>query len=268
MPDTAPRTIRVFVSSTFRDFMAERDRLARFCFPRLRRACEVRAVVFTDVDLRWGITDEQAAEGKVLPISLAEIDSSRPFFVVIMGERYGWVPDSISEELAERHPWLAEHRTRSVTELEIVHGVLNDPKIADRSFFYFRAPSVSLALGHEATPESAEAIERLADLKARIRASGLLLREGFATPEALEAAVVADLTAAIDELNPPWRDDSGSGGERDVRQLLEQHRDLFAQQAQLLAVITEEFGHAALAHCLNEIGIRAMLDQAFNGPVP
>jgi len=78
MPDPAPRAVRVFVSSTFRDFTAERDRLARLTFPRLRRTCEERAVVFTDVDLRWGITDEQTAEGEVLPICLAEIDASRP----------------------------------------------------------------------------------------------------------------------------------------------------------------------------------------------
>jgi len=36
MLDTTPRAIRVFVSSIFRDFTAERDRLARFYFPRER----------------------------------------------------------------------------------------------------------------------------------------------------------------------------------------------------------------------------------------
>lgn len=83
MPDAAPRTIRVLVSSTFRDFTTERDRLERFTFPRLRRICEERAVVFTDVDPRWGIADEQAAEGELLPICFAEIDASGPFFIGI-----------------------------------------------------------------------------------------------------------------------------------------------------------------------------------------
>ena len=93
------RAVRLFVSSTFRDFSAERERLQRFCFPALRCLCEERAVTFTDVDLRWGITEEQAAEGEVLPICLAEIDSSRPFFIGFLGERYGWVPATIAAEL-------------------------------------------------------------------------------------------------------------------------------------------------------------------------
>lgn len=202
MPDLLPRSVRVFVSSTFRDFFAERDRLARFAFPRLRRACEERAVMFTEVDLRWGITDEQAAEGEVLPICLSEIDASRPFFIGLLGERYGWVAGAIPDELIERHPWLAERRTRSVTELEILHGVLNCPRMADRSFFYFRDREASLRLGEEGASESVTAAERLSDLKARIRSSGLPVREGFGTPEELEAAVVSDLTSAIGALFP------------------------------------------------------------------
>ncbi|MBN1607168.1 MAG: DUF4062 domain-containing protein, partial [Polyangiaceae bacterium] len=201
MPDV-PRSVRVFVSSTFRDFTAERDRLTRFAFPALRRLCEERGVVFTDVDLRWGITDEQAAEGEVLPICLAEIDSSRPFFIGILGERYGWVPNSIADELVERQKWLGEHRDRSVTELEIVHGVLNDPKMAGRAFFYFRDSEASAALGPDAISENDQAAAKLADLKARIRASGLPLREGFRDVSELAEWVVSDITAALEELFP------------------------------------------------------------------
>ncbi|MBC7818324.1 MAG: DUF4062 domain-containing protein, partial [Planctomycetaceae bacterium] len=38
------RTIRVFVSSTFRDMQAERDELVLKIFPQLRRLCEERGV--------------------------------------------------------------------------------------------------------------------------------------------------------------------------------------------------------------------------------
>ena len=48
-----------------------------------------------DVDLRWGITEEEAHQGKVLPICLAEIDRARPFFMGLLGERYGWVPAAV-----------------------------------------------------------------------------------------------------------------------------------------------------------------------------
>jgi hypothetical protein len=95
------RLIRVFISSTFRDMQAEREELVKFTFPELRRRCRERSVEFVDVDLRWGISDEQKAEGKVLPICLAEIERCRPYFIGLLGERYGSVPEEIDEELSE-----------------------------------------------------------------------------------------------------------------------------------------------------------------------
>lgn len=58
----------------------ERELLIKRVFPELRRLCAERFVTFTEVDLRWGITEEQAAEGWVLPICLDEIERSQPFF--------------------------------------------------------------------------------------------------------------------------------------------------------------------------------------------
>lgn len=51
----------------------EREELVKRIFPQLRKLCEDRFVTWGEVDLRWGITDEQTAEGKVLPIGLEEI---------------------------------------------------------------------------------------------------------------------------------------------------------------------------------------------------
>src|SRR3989337_3122091 len=140
-PKTQERVIRVFGSSTFRDMFAERDELVKRIFPRLRRLCEERSVTWGEVDLRWGITEEEKAEGKVLPICLAEIQRTRPYFIGALGERYGWVPNEIPQELIEQEPWLSEHRKHSVTELEILHGVLNKPEMAQHAYFYFRDPS-------------------------------------------------------------------------------------------------------------------------------
>ena len=103
------REIRVFISSTFRDMMRERDLLVKEVFPELRRKCAKRFVTFTEVDLRWGITEAQANEGQVLPLCLAEIERSRPYFIGLLGERYGWIPDTIRPEVMERKPWLKEH---------------------------------------------------------------------------------------------------------------------------------------------------------------
>jgi hypothetical protein len=86
------KTIRVFISSTFRDMHAERDHLARFVFPELRSRCQRQGAEFVGLDLRWGVTEEDAARQGALSICLDEIERCRPFFVCILGERYGWVP--------------------------------------------------------------------------------------------------------------------------------------------------------------------------------
>ncbi len=207
------RRIRVFVSSTFRDMQAERDILIKKIFPQLRKLCEERAVSWTEVDLRWGITTEESAEGKVLPLCLAEIERCRPYFIGLLGERYGWVPDEIDPELIEEQPWLEEHKQQSVTELEILHGVLNNPEMSDRSLFYFRDPDYlnHLPKGSNAADivsESTDAADKLAGLKDRIRArhdAGQLdyaPRENYADPEALGEQVLADFTAIIEKLYP------------------------------------------------------------------
>ena len=55
---------------------------------------------------------------------LAEIEHCRPYFIGLLGERYGWVPEEIPPELLEAQPWLTDHRKQSVTALEILHGAM------------------------------------------------------------------------------------------------------------------------------------------------
>ena len=65
------KSVRVFISSTFRDMHAERDHLVRVVFPELKERCRQRRVHLIDVDLRWGVTQEQAEGGGALDICLA-----------------------------------------------------------------------------------------------------------------------------------------------------------------------------------------------------
>jgi tetratricopeptide (TPR) repeat protein len=211
----------VFISSTFRDMHAERDELVKRVFPRLRKLCEQRGVTWGDVDLRWGIPDERKAE--VLPICLAEIHRCRPYFIGLLGERYGWVPEQIAEELIEEQPWLKEHLEHSVTELEILHGVLKNPEMATHAFFYFRDPAHidTLPAGQQPefregpTPEQIERFgketaerraeerrRKLAALKERVRASKFTVRENYRDPQELGRLVLDDLTGVIDALFP------------------------------------------------------------------
>jgi len=196
-----PREIRVFISSTFRDMQEEREELVKQIFPQLRRMCESRSVTWGEVDLRWGVPDEAKAEGKVLPMCLAEIEHCRPYFIGLLGERYGWVPEEIPKELIETQPWLHEHRKQSVTALEILHGVLRNPKMAAHAFFYFRDPRYAAA--HAGfTEEDPAGRERLTKLKDDIRKSGFPVSDNFATPKQLGEWVLRDLTAVIENLYP------------------------------------------------------------------
>jgi tetratricopeptide (TPR) repeat protein len=200
------RVIRVFISSTFRDMQAERDELAKRIFPQLRKLCESRGVTWGEVDLRWGIPDEQKAEGKVLPICLAEIHRCRPYFIGLLGERYGWVPEEVPPALIAQEPWLAELRGHSVTELEILHGVLNNPQMAEHAFFYFRdlayVQSVPEKDREDFTSENPEGAEKLRNLKEQIRKSGFPVRDGYRNPRVLGRAVRRDLTRVINRLFP------------------------------------------------------------------
>ena len=195
------REIRVFISSTFRDMQEEREELVKQIFPQLRRVCESRGVTWGEVDLRWGVPDEAKAEGKVLPLCLQEIEHCRPYFIGLLGERYGWVPEEIPESLFETQPWLREHLHQSVTALEILHGVLLDQEMDKHAFFYFRDPAYAAA--HPGfTEEDRRLRERLEKLKDDIRKSGIPVSEPFATPKQLGEWVLRDLTAVIEEIYP------------------------------------------------------------------
>ena len=220
---TESRVIRVFVSSTFRDMQQERDELIKHIFPQLRKMCEQRGVTWGEVDLRWGITEEQSQSGQVLPICLAEIEHSRPYFIGLLGERYGWIPDKIDQELINEQGWLKDHLNCSVTELEILHGVLINPAMADHSLFYFRDSAFVETLSKEKradflelpTPEdikqhgqaeaerrAEERREKLRALKQKIRDSHLPVCENYPTPQALGELVLQDMTAMINRLYP------------------------------------------------------------------
>lgn len=91
------RTFRLFISSTFSDFILEREALQSRVFPRLERYCAERGFRFQAVDLRWGITESAQQEHETLNICLQEIRRSqlispRPNFVALLGDRYGWQP--------------------------------------------------------------------------------------------------------------------------------------------------------------------------------
>jgi len=159
------QTVKVFISSTFRDMQAERDHLVRFVFPRLREELLKRRIHLVEVDLRWGVTSEQDALGVCQEI----IDECRPRFICILGGRYGWTPPG---------------REESITAQEIRYAVLHRPEVKEYRFFYFRDHQVTAAIPEPAartggyreflTPEEmSEFAPEEAERRARRRAQKL-----------------------------------------------------------------------------------------------
>jgi hypothetical protein len=225
------RIMRVFVSSTFQDMKEEREELVKRVFPKLRKICEQRGVTWGEVDLRWGITDEQRAEGKVLPICLQEIHECRPYFIGILGERYGHIPEEIPDEIIEQESWLREHKDKSVTELEILHGVLNNPEMADHAYFYFRDPADS---GPDSGEIEAGLRGKLASLKDRIRNSGHPVLENYPDPKTLGGLVFDDLKAVIDQRFP-------EGSELEPLDREAQEHEAFAQAKHRIYIGRKEY---------------------------
>ena len=56
------KVFRVFISSTFSDFVEERNFLQKYVFPRLELLCKEHGALFQPIDLRWGVRDEAALD--------------------------------------------------------------------------------------------------------------------------------------------------------------------------------------------------------------
>jgi len=171
------RTVRVFISSTFRDMHAERDYLVKVVFPALRERLEQYRVHLIDIDLRWGVTREQAENDRVLDLCLRQIDECRPFFVCILGERYGHEVQRFPTEALRRYGWIQRHTGKSITELEIIHAIFNNPQMRGHAFFYFRDPAVLHKVPQSRREEVFEDTDpvlqdKLRTLKEAIRRSG------------------------------------------------------------------------------------------------
>ena len=171
----------IFVSSTFRDMHFERDAIRETTLPLLK----AEAARFGDnvhfCDLRWGINtedlDSEEGSRKVLDVCLDEIDRCRPPMVVILGDRYGWIPsESLTESVADRkhldknaikRMMELEDMRMSVTALEIAYGAMASDEKSQSTLFYFRQIE-SDTLPDDYSAEDEEHREKLRVLKQRI----------------------------------------------------------------------------------------------------
>jgi len=176
----------IFVSSTFKDLQAERDYLRDFVFPAVEEELLDIRCHTEFIDLRWGLdtysyANQEAKELQVLKVCLNEIKRSHPFLIVILGDRYGWVPPMRRLEAAVHEEGLnISIEEKSITALEIEFGALQNKLGNNRTFFYFREmdysevpPDLRVDYSDELSlePDAQVAYRQLKALKKRIRES-------------------------------------------------------------------------------------------------
>lgn len=90
------KTFRLFISSTFSDFQVEREALQTKVFPEIKEYCSAKGYTFQPIDLRWGVSNEAQLDQKALEMCIKEVQSCKrhdyPNFLIMLGDRYGWIP--------------------------------------------------------------------------------------------------------------------------------------------------------------------------------
>ncbi len=147
------KNIGIFISSTFIDMQAERDYIKKIIIPQLQHHFRNDNINIYTIDLRWGVDTssvdfDEAREAKVLDVCFNTIRNSRPYFVGLIGNRYGWIPSKdrqieLCSLFSSEDDFMLEYIDgRSVTEMEMLYGALGKKELVPHSYFFFRSDSV------------------------------------------------------------------------------------------------------------------------------
>lgn len=147
----------IFISSTFQDMQQERDILQCKVLPRIKDFAKQYGKNIELCDLRWGINslemDEEKSTMKILQVCFDEIDNARPFFVAIIGDRYGYIPPAqiVKNSITDRQISSEELMDKSVTEMEITYATIKTASQKDARF-YFRKIKKNFPFGDTDLP--------------------------------------------------------------------------------------------------------------------
>nr|XP_014348829.1 PREDICTED: putative tetratricopeptide repeat protein 41 [Latimeria chalumnae] len=237
--------IKPYMCSTLEEFPEERDHLLNVIFPQLNKLCNARGTYFRAVDLQSSAADRQQFHphkiskwhhrfaSQRLKVSLDYINSCSPFFICLLGQKYGehcqenenplpaFIEDISSLSKVEQNLYVAArngyawvlqggNQACSLAELEIIQAAfLNDSQF---NFFYFREYDRMDGKALEASgketenasqkPDENEYEElKLSELKARIVSNGLPVVV-FRNLQELGELVLKDWAAVIEKCYP------------------------------------------------------------------
>lgn len=208
----------IFVSSTFKDMHYERDIIHSKVVPAVNSHSQQYGESIAVCDLRWGIdtsamSDEESSS-KVLRICLDEIDRTRPYMIVILGYRYGWMPgkDRIRSTIYAKEGFSLEDEDISATALEIEYGSLMEPDNIGYTLFYFREIDGDYDQDYQTEDElHKRKLESLKDTiknipGAHVRTYHVRTDEGFEkSMDEFADMVIMDLTSLLSE---EWQQNS------------------------------------------------------------
>lgn len=204
-------------------------------FPHLDELCRKKGTYFAPVDLRWGISEHQAKSGQVIRLCLDYIRHSAPFFIGLLGERYGqhrppsapplpdsldklsedahWLDKSYLVAAAAGHDWVLEDRNPnlSVTELEITAAAFRSRY--EHCYFYVRVTEDEDKVKISNSQEKFARLE-LNSLKWRIQSDGHFPVKYFSNVVELADMIVEDWTQVIEQLYPETDKNQSDSGKR------------------------------------------------------
>lgn len=124
--------ISIFVSSTFKDMDVERDALRTFVEPSVNKYLRKYMMSIEFIDLRHSVKTNQRLsaeerEREICSVCFQEIDRCSPYFIGLLGHRYGWIPPKgiINNQCENSFP--IEEQYLSVTSHEYNRGLFKSP---------------------------------------------------------------------------------------------------------------------------------------------
>lgn len=165
----------IFLSSTFNDMQNERDAFHRVILPQLNQTFAKYGEVFQICDLRWGIDttneSEENSTVKILKVCFSSIKRAIPLFIVLLGDRYGWIPPKDTNKALE--PFGLQYHEQSVTEMEIEYQSIINSNSNYHALYFFRNSIPQEQMSAESRElyfsSDSQKKEKLKTLKDRIR---------------------------------------------------------------------------------------------------